>query len=147
MPVFGPNKVSHHYESSYHGRNARRGYKTKWVITAYEEYEVFNSADEHAFGHCVLLSSSHGVDYCWMNDDFSGLYGFKSITEDGKIRLALLGENGERFGFFPKIVNITDNWHGYPVSSEKIGNNLLKYWLDLNLISPIDYQRALRRKL
>lgn len=147
MPIFGPNKVLHYYESSYHGRYARRGYKTKWEIKADEEYEVFNIADEHDCGHCLSLSSSEGVDYCWMNDDFSGLYGFKSVIENGQIRLCTLGEHGEKFGFFPKIVNETDNWHGYPVTSEKIGNNLLKYWLDRNLISKIDYQRALRRRL
>ena len=77
-----------------------------------------------------------------MNDDMSGLYG---MLDD--CREVLGKDNDERLAFFPVPQNTFDPWHGYPVDSADLGDDLINFWNDQSLISNITYARLLRHQL
>lgn len=136
---FGPNKSGHKYHPApYHGCNAKpKKGKTRWDYPSPAEYHVFNFADEHT----DTQRQDGTFDKRWLNDDGSGLYsmvdGCKEPLEKGEERLA----------FFPKPQNENDPWHGYPIGSEDVGDALIEYWHDENLIDENVYSRLLRHKL
>ena len=130
---FGPTPNGHYYmPMAYHNPTAlKRNDKTRWTLTQDQQYEVFEIAD----------TPIDDVP-CWMNDDQSGLYGMLDGCEK------VLGkDNEERLAFFPKPANAIDPWHGYPTDSMKLGDDLIRFWLDKNLISKIIYGRLMRHEL
>lgn len=137
--VYGPNSSGHKYKPApYHGVNARRrADKSRWAHPSSAEYYVFNLADEHNGD----LNEEGNNDIRWMNDDDSGLY---SMVDDCK---EILGKDEERLAFFPKPMNEADSWHGYPVDSSDLGENLIEYWHNKELISNTTYLRLMRHKI
>lgn len=136
---FGPNKNGHKYHPvPYHGSKANpKNGKTRWNHPVAAEYHVFNLADEHFDG----INSNNKVDMRWMNDDESGLYSMVDGCNEP------LGMGEERLAFFPTPPNANDAWHGYPINSDGLGDNLIEHWHNSNLIDDIVYRRLLRRKL
>lgn len=151
--VKGPNKVGHQYMPVYHGRKAKkRDEKSKFIINEDEEFELFNLADEHnvspVYGQFDIAS---GLDYTWINDDHVGLFAVKRNVVNKQAQLDVIGENGERFAFFPAVVNMTDAWHGYPVMASNpdrpLGVGLMNYLHDIGYLSKIDIVRIKRKVL
>ncbi len=130
---YGPTPNDHYYQSvPYHNPTAqtRKG-KTRWNLNPSEQYEVFEIAD-----------TPIGEKTCWMNDDLSGLFGMLDDCHE------ILGkDNEERLAFFPKPPNVSDSWHGYPTDSTNLGDDLINFWHDQNLITDITYARLLRHQL
>lgn len=151
--VKGPNKVGHMYMPVYHGRKAKkRDEKSRFIITEDEEYELFNLADEHAVApYNGQFDISSGLDYKWLNDDSVGLFSVKRIVVNNQVQLGVIGENGERFAFFPSVVNEADARHGYPVMASNhdrpLGQNLMEYLKSIGYLSLIDIARIKRRTL
>jgi len=151
--VKGPNKVGHKYMPIYHGRKARkRNDKSRFIITEDEEFVLFNLADEHEVApNNGQFDLSSGLDYKWLNDDCTGLYAVKQVVVNNQAQLGVIGENGERFAFFPSVVNKTDAWHGYPVMASNqdrpLGHNLMEYLKCIGYLSSIDIVRIKRRAL
>lgn len=151
--VKGPNKVNHYYMPSYHARNAeKRDEKTRFIIKENEEYDLFNLADEHEISPiCGNFDLDSELDYTWINDDHEGLFSVKRATTDPQSKLEIVGENGERFAFFPSVTNMTDAWHGYPVKASNIkrplGPRLMAYLNKLGYLSKIDVKRIKCRLL
>jgi hypothetical protein len=136
---FGPNGIGHKYKPmSYHGVKAKKSKdKTRWNHPAYIEYHVFNIADEHDGS----VGEDGIVDRRWVNDDGEGLY---SLVDDCK---EILGkDNEERFAYFRNPMNPTDPWHGYPIDSSKIGDELIEYWHKKKVISDSTYLRLSRHQ-
>lgn len=136
---FGPNKNGHKYHPApYHGCNAKpRKGKTRWDHPVAAEYHVFNLADEHN----GEKNEDNIVDNRWMNDDGSGLYSMVDGCNEP------LGKGEERLAFFPLPPNANDAWHGYPINSDDLGDNLIEHWHDSKLIDDTVYSRLLKRKL
>jgi len=66
-------------------------------------------------------------------DEGEALWGF--LKDNDKFKK--LGTEKQQFGYFPAIINLTDDWHGYPVFPFKEKNNkydiseeLLTLWVD-----------------
>ena len=131
--LFGPTPNGHHYKPApYHNPSAqKRSGKSRWCLNPSEQYEVFEIAD-------TPLADRIN----WMNDDMSGLYGMLDDCSE------VLGkDNDERLAFFPIPQNSIDPWHGYPVDSADLGDDLINFWHDQSLISNITYARLLRHQL
>lgn len=133
---FGPTPNGHYYQPvSYHNPTAKkREDKNRWILAQSEQYEVFEVADTPdgvAGGRC-----------CWMNDDGKGLYSMLDGCD-----YVLGKDNDERLAYFPTPPNEQDAWHGYPTDSEKIGDDLVEYWRQRQLISEITYKRLLAHEL
>ena len=137
--VYGPNNVGDTYKPApYHGVAAKRKkQKARWAYTSSCEYYVFNLADEHDNS----IDENGIQDKKWMNDDGRGLY---SLVDDCKERL---GQEGERLAFFPTPVNANDPWHGYPIDSTNVGDNLILHWYRKKVISETTYLRLMRHRL
>lgn len=124
--TYGPTNNGHFYfPASYHNPTARkRTDKTRWCIKPPEQYEVFRVADEdneHYQGN-------------------GGLYGFLDNMDE------ILGlDNEERIAYFPEPGN--NPWHGYPVSSKDISNEVIKHWKETGLISIRNYRNLLKREI
>ena len=130
---YGPTPNGHYYQPApYHNPSAqKRNDKTRWILNQSQQYEVFEIAD-----------TPLGGKTCWMNDDQSGLYGMLDSCNE------ILGkDNDERLAFFPKPSNQTDSWHGYPTDSDNLGDELIDFWHEQNLITDITYARLLRHQL
>lgn len=151
--VKGPNKVSHTYMPGYHGRKARNWKdKTRFSITEDEEYELFNLADEHDVSPIYgQFDTTSGLDYVWINDNHCGLFSAKRILDGSVWKLSSIGENGERFAYFPAVTNMTDSWHGYPIRASNpehpLGPKLMEYFKAIGLLSEIDVTRIKRKAL
>lgn len=130
---FGPTPNKHFYQPMpYHNPTAQKQQnKTRWILNQSEQYEVFEVAD-----------TPKGKKKCWMNDDNSGLYGMLDNCD-----LILGMDHDERLAFFPQPQNNTDPWHGYPTDSSNLGDELIEFWLDNQLITKITYARLLRHEL
>lgn len=130
---FGPSPNGHYYmPAQYHNPNApKRSDKTRWALSKDQQYEVFEIAD-----------TPIGDRQCWMNDDQSGLYGMLDGCE-----YVLGKDHGERLAFFPQTMNVNDPWHGYPIDSLDLGDDLIEFWLQQQLISKITYGRLIRHEL
>lgn len=137
--VFGPNKIGHVYKPApYHGVKAKcRSGKTRWAHPASAEYHVFNLADEHFDS----MMKTGVVDKRWLNDDKSGLY---SMVDDCK---EPLGMDEERLAFFPTPMNDNDSWHGYPIDSADLGDNLIEHWHQMGIITNTTYIRLMKHKI
>ena len=137
--MFGPNNSGHMYKPApYHGVNARRRKdKTRWAHPVSAEYHVFNLADEHD----DTVGKDGIQDKRWVNDDGEGLY---SLVDDCK---EILGrDNEERFAYFKNPSNVTDAWHGYPIDSSEIGEELIEHWYKKKVISESTYLRLSRHQ-
>ncbi|MBQ6037409.1 MAG: hypothetical protein IJL37_01905 [Bacteroidaceae bacterium] len=124
--TYGPTNKGHFYlPLSYHNRTARkRADKNRWRIKPPEQYEVFRVADDNS-------------EY-YQGD--GGLYGFLDKMDE------VLGlDNEERIAYFPDPGN--DPWHGYPVSSKEISNEVIKRWKDTAFISTRNYRNLLKREI
>lgn len=124
--TYGPTSKEHFYlPVGYHNPTARkRTDKTRWCIKPPEQYEVFRVADE---------DSEH-----YQGD--GGLYGFLDNMDE------ILGlDNEERIAYFPEPGN--NPWHGYPVSSKDISNEVIKLWKETGFISTRDYRNLLKREI
>lgn len=108
--TYGPTSNNHFYiPVHYHNRTAKkRKDKNRWYIKENCQYEVFRIADEPY----------------WFCNSNNCLF---SIVDEGRI---VLGKNGERLAKFPLPSNLTDPWHGWPVSTaeEKPSEDLLDSW-------------------
>ena len=95
--LFGPTQNDNYYKPvTYHNKTAKTNkHKNTWVLKQNEQFEVFRVCDE-------------GEWSCIKN---KGLF---SILDNGEV---IMGANEERLSFFPKPVNDTDPYHGYPVDS------------------------------
>ena len=124
--TYGPTNKGHFYlPVGYHNPTARkRTDKTRWCIKPPEQYEVFRVADE---------DSEH-----YQGD--GGLYSFLDNMDE------ILGlDNEERIAYFPKPEN--NPWHGYPVSSKDISNEVIKHWKETGVISTRNYRNLLKREI
>ncbi len=124
--TYGPTNKGHFYlPVGYHNPTARkRTDKTRWCIKPPEQYEVFRVADE---------DSEH-----YQGD--GGLYSFLDNIDE------VLGlDNEERIAYFPKPEN--NPWHGYPVSSKDISNEVIKHWKETGVISTRNYRNLLKREI
>ena len=130
---FGPTPNGHFYQPMpYHNPNAQKRYdKSRWILNQGEQYEVFEVAD-----------TPTPIRKNWMNDDETGLYGMLADCS-----VVLGKDEEERLAFFPKPQNDSDPWHGYPTDSSDLGENLIEYWHDNQLISDITYVRLSRHEL
>ena len=69
-----------------------------------------------------------------------GLYGFLDNMDE------ILGlDNEERIAYFPEPGN--NPWHGYPVSSKDISNEVIKLWKETGFISTRNYRNLLKREI
>lgn len=124
--TYGPTNKGHFYlPVSYHNPTAKKRVdKNRWRLKPPEQYEVFRVADEDR-GH-------------YQGD--GGLYGFLDNMDE------VLGkDNEERIAYFPDSGN--DTWHGYPVSSKEISNEVIKRWKDAEFISTRNYRNLLKREI
>lgn len=130
---FGPTPNGHFYmPMPYHNPTAaRRANKSRWILDPGQQYNVFELAD-----------TPLGDRVNWMNDDESGLYGMLDSC-----RMVLGKDGDERLAFFPATRNEADPWHGYPVDSLEIGEDLIAFWFDQQLIDRITYTRLMRHEL
>lgn len=114
--LFGPTTENHYYKPvNYHNKAAAPNrHKTTWVLNQHEQFEVFRVSDENK----------------WFCKNSKGLF---SILENGKL---IMGSNEERLSFFPKPINTTDPYHGYPVDSSEYEpcTELVDKWLDDKVI-------------
>ena len=130
---FGPTPNGHFYmPMSYHNPTAgRRKNKSRWILDPGQQYNVFELAD-----------TPLGDKANWMNDDDSGLYAMIDSCQ------TILGKNNEeRLAFFPTPRNAADPWHGYPTDSSNLGDELIDFWFQHQLIDPITYTRLMRHEL
>jgi hypothetical protein len=74
-----------------------------------------------------------------------------AVSVDARVQL---GKNGERLAFFDAPVNVTDPWHGYPISGRpgsptrrRPPDELVGRWLDEGRISYVTYDRILTGRL
>lgn len=132
--MFGPTPNGHYYQpASYHNPTAeKKEGKNRWVLSKSQQYEVFEIAD----------TPKKGGKQCWMNDDGKGLYSMLDGCD-----YVLGKDNEERLAFFPKPSNEQDSWHGYPIDSENLGDELIEYWKKEQLISDITYRHLLAHEL
>lgn len=137
--TFGPNKIGHKYQPlKYHGVKAKKSDdKSRWNHPASAEYHVFNLADEHE----GKVEKDGISDRRWVNDDGKGLY---SLVDD--CREILGKDNEERFAYFRNPQNDSDPWHGYPIDSSGIGEELIEYWHKKKVISDSTYLRLYRHQ-
>lgn len=137
MTIFGPNKIGEYYKPSpKHSRKAKKGkHNTCWLCDKKHEYELFLRASDYYMSPVVYVGNA---DECrWINDNHKGLYSF----DPGFLELS---NEGHRLAYFPLPSNPTDPWHGYPCDSTYIGDGLIQYWLDKNLISAMAYRRLMK---
>ncbi|MWB95529.1 hypothetical protein GON26_14255 [Flavobacterium sp. GA093] len=127
--TFGPTKSNNFYKPvAYHNKSSiTKRHKTKWIIKQNEQY-------------CTFELSHNNKWKCSIQQ------GYFSIVENGKF---IMGSNEEVLGFFPEIVNMTDPYHGYPVSSAEyeISNPLLVKWLADKVIDNRIYIKLLKCQL
>ena len=124
---YGPATRNRKYKPQpYHSFKAKpRPNKTRWKINASGEYEVFRQA----------------CDGNWIDENEALLSQHEGCECE-------LGKNGERLAFFPKTKNVSDPWHGYPIPSTLIKDNIVfDLWFKQERISEATYKRLLRRKL
>ncbi|MDE7418968.1 MAG: hypothetical protein K2N35_02030 [Muribaculaceae bacterium] len=102
---------------------AKRPDKTRWIISEPHQFCVFEEAD---------LS--------------------KRLTEDGLLglhivncKLEILGDEGEKIGFFPKPQNEDEPWHGYPERMRRLGDSFDNFFISLREAGHI--QPSVCRKL
>jgi len=125
--VYGDEDRSHRYKPApYHNPTARRSaVKTRWCLIPPQQFEVFRVADD---------------DYD-IYSDASGLFGFLDQMNE------ILGlDNEERLAFFPKSGD-HETWHGYPIDSKGIDDDLIERWNDKGLLSIRNYRLLLKHWL
>jgi hypothetical protein len=130
---FGPNHNGKSYISIfYHRGNNRPGLKNKWHadVLPPEEYAIFCHADyEDWFDH---------------NNHYWGVHSSGNTV---------LGCQGERLCKFPKTSNVSDPWHGYPISPLLNGDDdapsdeFVEKWIVRGVISKTLGRRIQRRKV
>lgn len=140
------------FTTAYHAMGYGKPNKTEWCIKNTEAVECFKNACLHSLSHTVngKIGDIKGMDYVWFNDNLNGMCSILyEKNNNGVTTMALrkLGENGERFAFFPKTNNYGETWHGYPVTGEKIQKLLLEYWESQRIISKLDCHRVKKGKL
>lgn len=124
--TYGPTRQGHFYQpADYHNPTAKkRPDKNRWCIKPPEQYEVFRVADE---------------DYEHYQGD-GGLYGFLNNMDE------ILGkDNEERIAYFPEPRN--NPWHGYPISSKDISDEVIKRWKENTFISTRNYRDLLKKEI
>lgn len=124
--LYGPTNRGHFYDPVwYHQPNARKQRnKTRWLLQEPQQYEVFRVADE---------------DYQNYSDESGGLYGFLDQMNE------ILGkDNEERIAYFPVASN---PWHGYPITSRYIEDEMIEKWQTAGLINNRIYRHLLRHTL
>ncbi len=124
--TYGPTNKGHFYlPASYHNPTAKkRANKSRWRIKPPEQYEVFRVADEDKEHY----------------EGDGGLYSFLDNMDE------VLGlDNEERIAYFPEPGN--NPWHGYPVSSKDISDEVIKRWKESAFISTRNYRNLLKREI
>jgi len=124
--TFGPTSENHFYKPIiYHSSTAKLNkHKSRWSIDESCQFNVFKIADEHKW--CCSINS------CLF-----------SIVNNGDI---VLGCDGERIAKFPKPMNKTDPWHGFPTTTTKdhISDDLLDKWENDSIITRLIRRRIVR---
>lgn len=127
--TFGPTSNDNFYiPISYHNKTAKNNpNKTKWKIRQNEQYCVFELSDINN----------------WKCPERNGYF---SIVENGNVKL---GINEEILGFFPEKVNVTDPYHGFPVTSSdyEISDELINRWKKDEIINDRIYIKLLKCQL
>lgn len=111
-----PNKARQYISITKHQSIAVNKY-SKWINVAIER-AVFDNADNGT------LDQSQGI--AWL-DSTGNMWGFLQ-------HFAVIGLNGEQFGFFDNPNNPALRWHGFPVipfsnSRYSINSELLERWV------------------
>ena len=108
--TYGPTSRGDYYISKPdHRRTASyKNGKTRWRIEEGEEFSVFSIANECCF-------------YCNEANAF-----FSIINKCQEI----LGMDGQRVAKFPAVLNASDPWHGYPVTTKEPHNRPSSELLD-----------------
>lgn len=125
--TYGPTGRRHYYKpASYHNPTAKkRADKTRWMLREPQQYEVFRVADE---------------DYENYIDGQGGMYGFLD-----KMQEVLGKDNEERIAYFPNPG--TNPWHGYPIDSEYIEDDIIERWNDNGLITKRVYIQLSKHRI
>jgi hypothetical protein len=129
---YGPNSAGKCYISLFKHRGCGDPYeKTVWCkeISPEMEYATFCFSDENN-----------------IIDNKGNLWGFR---DDGR---EVLGQNGEVFCKFPVTSNVSDPWHGYPVSPAESVNDIpppkvVQEWITRGVVSRLFGRRIQRRKI
>lgn len=124
--TYGPTGNGLYYlPASYHNPTAKkRANKTRWCLKPPQQYEVFRVAN-------INYVKNHGD---------GGLYGFLDNMDE------ILGkDNEERIAFFPDTE--ASPWHGYPISSSEISEEIIKSWKNSPNISTRNYRSLLKREI
>ena len=124
--TYGQTSQNHYFKPViYHSRTASPNFhKSKWCIREPQQFYIFKIADESE----------------WICNSNSCLF---SIINDCQV---IIGTENERIAKFPKPLNTTDPWHGFPTNSTKdiISENLLDKWEEKDVISPSTRRRIVR---
>lgn len=130
---FGPNSSGKMYISVfYHRMTGKRYRKNTWCATVSPsmEYDIFCTADDGSW------QDSHG--HYW------------GLRAGGATQL---GSRGERLCKFPCTSNVSDPWHGFPVSPMYEGDkdapsdDFVERWIDMGIVSKTIGRRIQRRKI
>lgn len=129
---FGPTQSGKMYFSTNQHRGEPTIHKSTWSeeITRDDEFAVFRSADQ-------LICR-----------DLAGNYW--GIAGKG---YQVLGTRHERFAKFPATINLTDPWHGYPVSPNRRGemdappDSCIEIWKAADAIDRVWEVRLKRRAI
>nr|WP_288210439.1 hypothetical protein [uncultured Dysgonomonas sp.] len=127
--LFGPTSKNHfYYPVAYHNSIAKKKQeKTIWILKKNEQYEAFRVSDEGE----------------WVCNKSEGLF---SVLDNTNV---ILDVNEERISFFPTPKNVSDPWHGYPVTSYEydISDELIDKWLEDKIIDERIHLKLLRRQI
>ena len=128
--LYGPTASGKYYlPNPVHNPTANpRKNKTRWIISEPHQYCLFEEAD---------LNNRIAPD---------GLLGLHII--EGKLQI--LGENGEKLGFFPTPPNADEAWHGYPVKSQRLSDDFDEYFEEMlanNVILKRECSKLIRKQI
>ncbi|HMG14506.1 MAG TPA: hypothetical protein VK590_03600 [Saprospiraceae bacterium] len=134
IPYNRPGRRRQYLSITKHFFNAVNSY-SKWVNVNIDR-NTFDYADYG--GHTL---SPHAV--AWI-DDAGNLWGFMP-------NFTVVGTQKEQFGFFPKTINETDEWHGYPVfpfitKRYNISESLIKRWISERYLDVDDIPSLVNKK-
>lgn len=109
---------------------------SRWIDMNIEKH-TFDNADYGNFAHSQGLAS-------WICTSQGNMYGLQQDYSD-------VGTDKQQFAFFQKPANLHDEWHGFPIipfskTRYAISDNLLKRWVDEEVISADDIPTILKKK-
>lgn len=120
-------KVDRYQVNGKHRTNAAKEDRTQWDVSTFHEIKLFAEAQMNG----------------WICDNNKTIWAIEFINDE----YTTLGNNGESEARLAKyIVDHNNEWHGYPVSTERNGDRppseILDKWISRNIIS-----KSVRRKI